>query len=105
MNEIEVLDAVPPALDAQSSAVKACGDSDLEADPPGDVRVGRLDTLQGVRTEMSRVYRAARKVAGHRPTPADATKLGWLLNSIGQTILSADVAARLDALEKRINNR
>jgi hypothetical protein len=68
---------------------------------PKEVRVGRLDTMSGIREELSRVYRATRKVVGPRPNPGDATKLGWLLNAIAQTVLSRDLERRIQDLEER----
>lgn len=72
---------------------------------PKEVRVGRLDSLGAIRDELSKVYRATRKVVGARPSPSDATKLGWLLNAIAQTVLSRDLERRIQDLEERQKGR
>jgi hypothetical protein len=66
---------------------------------PRDVRVGRLDTLPAIRTELGKLYRAARRVAGPKPSPSDATKLGWLLNALATAVTNSELADRIEALE------
>jgi hypothetical protein len=62
------------------------------------VRVGRLDTIDGVRRELDRLYRAARRQAGAQPDAVTAAKLAYLLNTIGR-VVESDVEARLAKLE------
>jgi len=59
--------------------------------------VGRLNTLQAVRRELSRVYREAR--TGKIDT-ADASRLGFLLVSLAKIMESSDLEQRIEALEK-----
>jgi len=92
-------------LDAGSDSHTASNDAASGGDHPPEVRVGRLDTIPRVREEMSRLYKAARRVAGPRPSPSDATKLGWLLNAIGASIQGTELAARIEALEERAKGR
>lgn len=87
------------ALPAYREGQKPSKSAASSGDSTREVRVGRLDTVRAVRDEMSKLYRAARRVAGPRPTPAEATRLGWLLNAIGQSILANDLQARIEALE------
>jgi hypothetical protein len=69
--------------------------------PRRAVRVGALDTLAGVRVEMSRVYRAARRACGPAPSPSDAAKLGFLLQAIGRCIVDSEMELRLRRLEQQ----
>lgn len=72
-----------------------------DSPPPKEVRVGRLDSIAAIREELAKVYRATRKVVGARPNPSDATKLGWLLNAIAQTVIASELEGRIQALEAR----
>jgi len=68
----------------------------LPSPPPP--RVGRLNTLAGVRQELVRLYREAR--AGTLPTQ-EATRLTFILQAIAKIIEGHDLEARLNALEQR----
>ena len=68
-----------------------------ELSPAPSPRVGRLNTLQAVRRELSRVYREAR--TGKIDT-ADASRLGLLLVSLAKIMESSDLEQRIEALEK-----
>jgi|DewCreStandDraft_4_1066084.scaffolds.fasta_scaffold105051_2 hypothetical protein len=72
------------------------------ASPP--VRVGRLDTIEGVRRELDRLYRVARRQAGAAPDAAVAAKLAYLLQMIGR-VVESDVEARLARLEAMLGER
>ena len=74
-----------------------------EEDPPGPVRVGRLDTHEALRNELARLYRGARRVAGRNPRPADATKLAYLLQAIGASLLARDLEDRIGQIEERLS--
>ena len=88
------------APDPQSDADESSADAGSGGDPtPRDVRVGRLDTLPAIRSELSKLYRAARRVAGPKPSPSDATKLGWLLNALATAVTNSELADRIEALE------
>jgi hypothetical protein len=58
-----------------------------------------LNTIEGVRREMARIYRDAE--AGKRDT-ADASKLTFMLAQIGKMLELVDIERRVDALENRI---
>jgi hypothetical protein len=106
MHETAVNPSPDPMQDAHRRRHKPNGDAGCEGTPtPGEVRVGRLDTLPAIRNELSRLYRAARKVAGHSPSPSDATKLGWLLNAMATAVATTELAARVEALEEKRNPR
>lgn len=66
------------------------------------VKVGKLDTLEGIRKEMARLYRSARKTAGARPDASTAAKLGYLLCMIGRTLEGVELEKRILELEKRM---
>lgn len=73
--------------------------------PPSTVRVGKLDTMPRVREELGRVYRDARRQAGRKLTPSDASRLAFVLQKIGETLIAEDVVKgineRLEAIERR----
>jgi hypothetical protein len=66
------------------------------------LRVGRLDTIGSVRSELGRLYRAARR--GDLDC-LDATRLAVLLKEIRATIESHDIERRLVALEEQSDDR
>jgi hypothetical protein len=66
---------------------------------PSPPRVGRLDTIAGVRREMTRVYREAR--TGKLETP-EATRLAFILQSIARLIEGGDFEKRLNDMEQRL---
>lgn len=59
-------------------------------------RVGRLDRVGDIISEMGRVYRAARR---GEIKPSDATKLTYCLTAIRQSIESSDLEYRIAELE------
>lgn len=56
----------------------------------------KLETLQDVRREMSKVYREARS---EMIDPATASKLVWVLQAVGKVIEGSDLEKRVEALE------
>jgi len=66
--------------------------------PPKKVRVGRLDTLAGVRAELGRVYRESRRGEMH---PNIGTKLAFILQALQKSIELEVIEQRLKALEER----
>lgn len=67
---------------------------------PVSVRVGKLDTLEGVRRELGKLYRAARRTAGPGPDAATAAKLAYLLQAIGRALDGSELERRVQALER-----
>jgi len=69
------------------------------------VRVGKLDTIPRVREELGRVYRDARRKAGRDLSPSDASRLAFVLQKIGETLIAQDIVdgitTRLDAIERK----
>ncbi len=78
-------------IDANGTAVIPAPQLRLLRTPPV-----KLATLRHVREELSRLYRAAR--VGKIPT-SDATRLGYLLAQIRDTIMAEDIEKRLESLE------
>jgi hypothetical protein len=101
MQENDDQDASDGGSNAHRDTRKGNSGAGSGEDSTRDIRVGRLDSIEAVRNEMGRLYRAARRVAGAKPSPAEATKLGWLLNAIGQSILSTELESRIQALEAK----
>ncbi len=64
---------------------------------PGKRYRAKLDTLNDVRREMSRVYREAR--TGTIET-AEGSKLVWMLEKIGKVIEISDLESRIEKLEQ-----
>ncbi len=60
------------------------------------VRIGRLDTVGGVVTELGRVYRKARR--GELDV-GDATRLAMVLREIRCALEASDIEKRLEELE------
>jgi hypothetical protein len=87
MNELKELTVVPLSLGAEP--------------PAWVVRVGKLDTIAAVRKELRRLYRAARRAAGPDSDALAASKLAYLLNSIGRSLEGAELGKRIERLEKR----
>jgi hypothetical protein len=56
----------------------------------------RLKTLDGVRVEMAKVYRAMKT---GQIDPADGTKLAYVLSQLGKLIVESDLERRLQSLE------
>ncbi len=62
------------------------------------IRIGRLDTVGGVVTELGRIYRQARK--GELDV-GDGTRLAMILREIRCALEVSDFEARLLAVERR----
>jgi hypothetical protein len=60
------------------------------------IRVGPLQTVGNIKTELGRVYRAARKGT---IDVTDASKLAQILNILRYCIEASDIEERLMALE------
>lgn len=58
----------------------------------------KLDTLQDVKREMSRLYRESRSGL---IDPAAATKLVWMLQAVGKVIEGSDLEKRIERLEQK----
>lgn len=86
---------------AQREAADASNGADSGETSPQGVRVGRLDTLEDVRRELGRLYRAARRASGAEPDAATAAKLAYLLQAVGRTIEGSDLEKRVMELERR----
>jgi len=65
-------------------------------------RKAQLNTLEGVRREMSRIYREAE--SGKRDT-AEASKLTYMLGQSGKMLELTEIEARLRVLEGRSSGR
>lgn len=87
---------------AQCGACDSSAGKDSGETPTQAVRVGRLDTLEDLRREMGRLYRAARRTAGAEPDAAVASKLAYLLSQIGRNIEGAALEQRVIELERRL---
>jgi len=73
---------------------------EVEALPPQKNQRYRckLDTMQDVRREMSKVYREARSGVVDMQ---DATKLTWMLQAVGKVIEGSDLEKRIEVLENQ----
>ncbi len=60
------------------------------------IRIGPLDTVGGVVTELGRIYRKARR--GELDV-GDATRLAMILREIRCALEASDIERRLEALE------
>jgi hypothetical protein len=67
--------------------------------PPPPPKVGPLTTISRVRAELARVYRDARQ--GTIET-SDATRLAFILVSLGRLIEQSDLEARMNAVERAL---
>ena len=65
-------------------------------------RVGKLDTLEDVRKELGRLYRAARRKSGPEPDAVVAAKLAYLLQAVARTIEGSEMEKRVANLEKKL---
>lgn len=70
--------------------------------PYPSLRVGKLDTLVDVRSELGKLYRQARINAGDGVMPADASKLAHILSRVGELIKDSELETRLIEIEKRL---
>lgn len=66
--------------------------------PPAKARIGRLDTLAGIRKELSRVYRECRR---GDLSAATGTKLAFILQCLHKSIELESIEQRLRALEEK----
>ncbi len=64
----------------------------------GKIRIGRLDTVGGVVTELGRIYREARR--GELDV-GDATRLAMVLREIRCALESGDIERRIADLEAK----
>jgi len=69
------------------------------------VRVGKLDTIDSLRREAARLYRSARLSLGNDVDPSSATKLAYILSSIGRMIEGADFERRIQELERQVRDK
>ncbi len=60
------------------------------------IRIGRLDTVGGVVTELGRIYRQARR--GELDV-GDATRLAMILREIRSALEAGDIERRIQELE------
>ncbi|MGH7966633.1 MAG: hypothetical protein ACRERD_33190 [Candidatus Binatia bacterium] len=65
--------------------------------PTPPPRVGQLDSLKSVRLELGRIYKDARQ---GRIETLDASRLAFVLVSLGKLIEQGDLEARIEALER-----
>ncbi|MDA8259212.1 MAG: hypothetical protein M0Z99_26830 [Betaproteobacteria bacterium] len=86
---------------AQREAADASSGADSSETPPQGIRVGKLDTLEDVRRELGRLYRAARRASGAEPDAATAAKLAYLLQAVGRTIEGGELERRVMELERK----
>ena len=63
----------------------------------GKVRIGPLNTVAGVVTELGRIYRLARR---SELDMADAKALTYVLREIRCALEASDIERRLEALEE-----
>lgn len=78
--------------------------NDSQHTPP-NVKVRNLDTLAGVRAELTRIYRLTARNVGKEVQPQDATRLASVLATIGTLIKDSDLEKRLQAIESRLEKR
>jgi len=66
------------------------------------LRVGKLDTLADVRSELGKLYRQARINIGDGVLPADASKLAHILSRVSELIKDSDLEARIAVIEEQL---
>ena len=64
-----------------------------------EIRVGKLDSLESVRKELTRIYRIARRNAGTDLDVQAVSKLATILGGIGKAIESSELDKRIERLE------
>jgi hypothetical protein len=74
----------------------------LLARPPTRPRRPVLKTLPDVRREMARVYREMRR---GRLETQDATRMTYVLTQIAKIIQTAELEARIEAVERALGSR
>ena len=70
--------------------------------PPPPPRVGRLDSLRGVRRELARLYTDARQ---GRIQTGDASRLAFILATLAKILEQADLESRVAQLEDALNGK
>ncbi len=90
-----------PSVDAGSPSTEPNDD----AGKGGGVRVGRLDSVDGVMVELGRVYRQVRRNAGPDIDPAVGSKLTYILTALARTIETSQLEQRVQALEERLRKK
>jgi hypothetical protein len=63
------------------------------------VKIGRLDTLDGVVAELSRIYRESRR---NELDSSTAHRLAVILNLVGKTIETSRLEQRLNEIEQAL---
>jgi hypothetical protein len=63
------------------------------------VKIGRLDTLDGVVAELARIYRESRR---NELDSSTAHRLAVILNLIGRTIETSELERRLNEIEQAL---
>lgn len=82
------------SITGKTSRTRAASRSEPDPTP----HVGRLETINDVKDEFARLYRAARKGTLEA---AKAAKLGYLLSQLAALIRDNDLEQRLATLEQR----
>ena len=82
----------PVEIDGVTGEVESLG-----VDKSGSRYRAKLDTIRDIKNEMSKVYREARS---GKIDISDSTKLVYILNTIGKTIVDSELEQRIEALEK-----
>ncbi len=72
------------------------------APSPHPPRVGRLDSLRGVRRELARLYTDARQ---GRLQTGDASRLAFILATLAKLIEQEDLEHRVTLLEDALNGK
>lgn len=65
----------------------------------------RLDSLEAVRAELSRLYWKARKSIGKNVNVENACKLAYLLQQIGRALEGCEFERRIAEIERRTNEQ
>lgn len=84
----------------QSGAEKSSSNKELAIG--ATVRVSRLDTLKGCRSELGRLYRESRRREGRFPDALTAKRLSDILGSVRSALELEDLEVRLKALEEKV---
>lgn len=83
----------PVQIDAATGEVES-----LPEDKTGTRYRAKLSTVRDIKNEMSRVYLDTRR---GKIDVADSTKLIYILNTIGKTIVDSEIESRIEALENK----
>lgn len=88
-------------LEAEKSTARCAVTIDARTSAPIPTPRNRINlkSLDGVRLEMGKVYRAMKR---GELDGADGTKRAYVLSLIGKLIEASDLAERIEALEQRI---